>query len=135
MSKFKIFSIAMLATASFVSAQDIEVAKKMIDAEQYEKAKSALKSILQAKPSNGKAAFLLGTIYLKQNTEDSAKLYFDKGVAATEGAKFNTIGLGHLDLNNGNVSAAKSKFDAVTGSIKKKDFEEYIYIGSIYIRM
>ncbi len=132
MSKFKIFSIAMLATASFVSAQDIEVAKKMIDAEQYEKAKSTLKSILQAKPSNGKAAFLLGTIYLKQNTEDSAKLYFDKGAAAAEGAKFSTIGLGHLDLNNGNVSAAKSKFDAVTGSIKKKDFEELVYIAQAY---
>ena len=132
MSTFKIFSIAMLASASFGYAQDIEVAKKMIDAEQYEKAKSTLKSILQAKPDNGKAAFLLGNIYIKQNIEDSAKMYFDKGVVAAEGAKFNTIGLGHLDLNNGNTAAAKSKFDAVSGSIKKKDFEELVYIAQAY---
>lgn len=132
MSTFKIFSIAMLASASFGYAQDIEVAKKMIDAEQYEKAKSTLKSILQAKPSNGKAAFLLGNIYIKQNIEDSAKMFFDKGVVASEGGKFNTIGLGHLDLNNGNTAAAKSKFDAVTSSIKKRDFEELVYIAQAY---
>lgn len=132
MSTFKIFSIAMLASASIGYSQDVEVAKKMIDAEQYEKAKSTLKSILQVKPSNGKAAFLLGNIYIKQNIEDSAKLYFDKGVAAAEGSKFNTIGLGHLDLNNGNTAAAKSKFDAVTSSIKKKDFEELVYIAQAY---
>lgn len=133
MSTFKIFSIAMLASASFGYAQDLEGAKKMIDAEQYEKAKSTLKSILQAKPSNGKAAFLLGNIYLKQNTEDSAKLFFDKGAAAAEGAKFNAIGLGQLDLNNGNPAGAKSKFDGVVSSIKKKDYEELVYIAQAYI--
>ena len=105
MNKLKIFSIAIIAaTTSFSYAQDVEAAKKIIDAEQYEKAKSMLKGILQAKPSSGKAAFLLGTIYLKQNSEDSAKIYFDKGLAAADEARFNSIGLGQLDLNNGNNS-------------------------------
>jgi lipopolysaccharide biosynthesis regulator YciM len=133
MNTIKIFSIALLTSTTLGFAQDVEVAKKMIDAEKYEKAKSTLKSILQAKPSNGKAAFLLGNIYLKQSSEDSAKLYFDKGMIASEGAKFNSIGLGHLDLNNGNSSAAKSKFDAVMSSVKKKDFEELVYIAQAYI--
>lgn len=132
MNKLKIFSIAMLATSAFNYAQDVDAAKKIIDAEQYEKAKSMLKGILQAKPSNGKASFLLGTIYLKQNSEDSAKIYFDKGATAAEGSRFNTIGLGHLDLNNGNASAAKSKFDEVTSSLKKKEFEELVYIAQAY---
>jgi len=132
MNKLKIFSIAMLATSAFNYAQDVDAAKKIIDAEQYEKAKSMLKGILQAKPSSGKAAFLLGTIYLKQNSEDSAKIYFDKGAAAEEGSRFNAIGLGHLDLNNGNASAAKSKFDGVASSLKKKEFEEVVYIAQAY---
>ncbi len=72
-------------------------------------------------------------LQIKQNLEDSAKMFFDKGVAATEGAKFNTIGLGQLDLNNGNTSGAKSKFDAVTSGLKKKDFEELVYIAQAYI--
>lgn len=133
MNKLKIFSIAMFATTAFNYAQDVDAAKKIIDAEQYEKAKSMLKGILQVKPSNGKAAYLLGTIYLKQNSEDSAKIYFDKGAAASEGSKFNTIGLGQLDLNNGNTSAAKSKFDAVANSLKKKEFEELVSIAQAYI--
>ena len=132
MNMLKILSIALLTTAS-VHAQDLELAKKAIDAEQYEKAKSMLKSIIQAKPSNGKASFLLGTIYLKQNIEDSAAIAFQKGIAASEGAKFNSIGLGQIDLDKGDVSAAKSKFDMVAKDVKKKDFEEYIYISKAYM--
>ena len=41
MSKFKIFSIALLASA-VSQAQDLDQATKAIDAEQYEKAKSML---------------------------------------------------------------------------------------------
>ena len=58
MNKFKIFSLALVAT-TVANAQDLETAKKAIDAEQFEKAKSLLKSAIQAKPANGKAAFLL----------------------------------------------------------------------------
>ena len=134
MNTFKIFSIALLISSASVSqAQDLDLAKKAIDAEQYEKAKAMLKGILQAKPSNGKASFLLGNIYLKQNIEDSAKIYFQKGVAASESARFNSIGLGQMDLDKGDATAAKSKFDMVAKDLKKKDFEEYIYIAKAYM--
>src|SRR6187431_173708 len=98
MNKFKIFSLALVAT-TVAKAQDLEPAKKAIDAEQFEKAKSLLKSVIQAKPSNGKAAFLLGNVYLKQNIADSAAIYFQKGLSATEGAKINNVGLGQIDLD------------------------------------
>ncbi len=88
MNKFKIFSICYCASATSSYAQDMDQAKKAIDAEQFEKAKSMLKAIVQAKPANGKAAFLLGNIYLNQNIADSAKIYFQKGLAATEDAKY-----------------------------------------------
>ena len=123
MNTLKIFSIALIASATVSQAQDLDQAKKALDAEQYEKAKSVLKSIIQAKPANGKAAFLLGNVYLKQNIEDSAKIYFQKGLAASEGAKFNNIGLGQLDLDNGKSADAKLKFDAATKDVKKKDVE------------
>ena len=134
MNTFKIFSIALLISSASVSqAQDLDLAKKAIDAEQYEKAKAMLKSTLQAKPSNGKAAFLLGNIYLKQNIEDSARIYFQKGIAASESARFNSIGLGQMDLDKGDATTAKSKFDMVAKDLKKKDFEEYIYIAKAYM--
>src|SRR5262245_33832734 len=128
MNTFKILSFALLAT-TFVQAQDLEPAKRAIDAEQYEKAKSLLKSAIQTKPSNGKAIFLLGNIYLKQNIADSAKTYFQKGLIASDYAKFNNIGLGQMDLDAKNKDAAKAKFDLAMKDVKKRDTEEYIYVA------
>lgn len=134
MNKLKIFSIAFLVT-TISQAQDINLAKKAIDAEQYEKAKGMLKSIVQTKPSDGKATFLLGNIYLKQNVEDSAKIYFQKGLAASDGARFNNIGLGQIDLENGNITAAQSKFESVYKEIKRKDVEEYVYVARAFMNV
>ena len=132
MNKFKIFSLALVAT-TIAKAQDLEPAKKAIDAEQFEKAKSLLKSVIQNKPNNGKAAFLLGTIYLKQNISDSASIYFQKGLLASEGARLNSIGQGQLDLDANNKTAAQAKFDLVIKELKKKDTEEYVYIARAFM--
>ena len=127
-----IASFALLATATTVNAQDLEAVKKTIDAEKYEAAKKTLKSIVATTPANGKAAFLLGNVYLKQNIEDSAKIYFQKGLTAKDGAKFNNIGMGQIDLNNGNLAAAQANFALATKDLKKKDIEEYLYVGKAY---
>ncbi|MDN3676355.1 hypothetical protein QWY90_03405 [Flavobacterium paronense] len=132
MNKFKIFSLALVAT-TIAKAQDLEPAKKAIDAEQFEKAKSLLKSVIQSKPTNGKAVFLLGTIYLKQNIPDSASIYFQKGLLASDGARFNNIGLGQLDLDANNSAAAQAKFDLVIKELKKKDTDEYVYIARAFM--
>ncbi len=129
MNKVKFFSIALIAFGFSTYAQDIDSAKKAIDAEQYEKAKSILKAAIQAKPDNGKAAFLLGNVYLTQSFADSAKIYFDKGLTAKEFGSFNYIGLGQMDLDKGNVAAAQFNFDQALKDAKKKDVEQYIYIG------
>jgi len=92
-----------------------------------------LKTILQAKPGNGKATFYLGNIYLKQNIEDSAKIFFQKGLTATESPKWNYIGLGQIDLDNANATAAQANFDQAIKDIKKKDIEEYINIAKAYM--
>ena len=135
MNTFKIFSIAFLTTVTLSHAQDIDSAKKAIDAEQFEKAKSILKSIIQTKPTNGKADFLLGNIYLTQSIPDSAKIFFQKGLSGTESAKLNNIGLGQMELENGNALAAQNLFALATKDLRKKDFEEYIYIGRAYMNI
>lgn len=135
MSTIKFFSVAFLAATAATQAQDLDQAKKAIDAEQYDKAKSILKSIIKTKPADGKAAFLLGNVYLKQSVEDSAKITFDKGLTAAEGGKFNNIGLGQLDLEAGNAAAAKAKFDLATQGMRKKEVEEYIYVAQAYMNV
>ena len=133
MNKVKILSIALLAIAATTSrAQDINQAKKAIDAEQFESAKTILKSIINAKPTNGTADFYLGNVYLLQNSADSATTYYQKGLAGTEGARFNNIGLGLMELDKGNTVGAEEQFALATKGMKKKDMEEYILIGRAY---
>ncbi|WP_342032617.1 hypothetical protein [Flavobacterium keumense] len=103
MNKFKIFGLVLLTSVSVSQAQDINQAKKAIDAEKYEEAKSILKSILQAKPSNGMASFILGNVYLTQSIKDSARISYEKGLTASESARFNHIGLGQIDLDNNDI--------------------------------
>lgn len=132
MNIFKVLSVVFLASVSVSQAQDINQAKKAIDAEQFESAKSILKSIINAKPTNGTAAFYLGNVYMLQNNVDSAKIYYQKGLSGTEGARLNNIGFGLIDLDNGNETAADEKFALATKDLRKKDIEEYLYIGRAY---
>ncbi|WP_281298146.1 tetratricopeptide repeat protein [Flavobacterium limnophilum] len=132
MNKFKILSLAFIASVSFANAQDITQARKAIDAEQYENAKSMLKSILKTSPINGRANFLLGNVYLIQSVTDSAKIAYQKGLAGTDGARLNYIGLGVIDLDNGNTVAAEANFALALKDTKKKDIEELTAIGRAY---
>lgn len=133
MNKFKIFGLVLLTSVSVSQAQDINQAKKAIDAEKYEEAKSILKSILQAKPSNGMASFILGNVYLTQSIKDSARISYEKGLTASESARFNHIGLGQIDLDNNDIQSATAKFALATKDMRKKDFEEYVYIARAYM--
>lgn len=133
MNKFKIFSLALVASASVAKAQDINQAKKAIDAEQFDKAKSLLKSIIKAKPSDGEANFVLGNIYLNQTIVDSAKIYYLNGLEAADKKNLNYIGLGQLDLDAKNTASAKANFDLAAKDMKRKDVNEFIYIGRAYM--
>ena len=132
MNKLKFLSLAIFTVAFSATAQEIELARKAIDAEQFEKAKSILKAGLKAKPENGKIAFMLGNVYLKQTFQDSAKAVFQKGLTLKENGAFNYIGLGQLDLNNGTIAAAQFNFDQSIKDIKKKDIEQFIAIGQAF---
>ena len=132
MNTLKIFSFAFLTSVTFGFAQDVNQAKKAIDAEQYETAKSMLKSIIKANPIDGRANFILGNVYLIQTVTDSAKIAFQRGLAGTDGARLNHIGLGTIDLDAGNLAAAEANFALALKDTKKKDIEELIAIGRAY---
>lgn len=132
MNKFKIFSVAFLVSAAFSYGQDLTQARKAIDAEQYENAKSMLKSILKTSPLDARANFLLGNVYLIQTVTDSAKIAYQKGLEGPDGAKLNYVGLGVIDLDNGNTVAAEANFALAIKDIKKKDVEGLTAIGRAY---
>jgi len=132
MKEFKFLGLSLLLFTA-ANAQDATEAKKAIDAEQYQKAKTSLKALISSNPDEGKNYFLLGDIYLTQTEQDSAATFFNKGKSAKNNAEYNNIGLGQIDLNNGNAAAAQAKFDAVEKDLKRKDVEQLVYIGRAYI--
>ncbi|MFD2940841.1 tetratricopeptide repeat protein [Flavobacterium notoginsengisoli] len=133
MNKFKIFSLALVVSATAAKAQDINEAKKAIDAEQFDKAKTILKSIIKSKPSDGEANFVLGNVYLNQSVVDSAKIYYNNGLQASDKKNLSYIGLGQLDLDAKNTAAAQANFALATKDMRKKDTNEFVYIARAYM--
>lgn len=133
MNNLKTYSLIFLSTASIVNAQDIGQAKKAIDAEQFQKAKSMLKSLVNADPNDGYATFLLGNVYLEQEVQDSAKIYFDKGLSRKNNGNYNYIGLGQIDLEKNNKAGADANFALATKDMRRKDIQEFEYIAEAYM--
>ncbi|UMY65878.1 hypothetical protein [Flavobacterium sp. HJ-32-4] len=133
MRKHIVLSITFLAAATALQAQDLDAAKKAIDAEQYAKAKGILKSLTASKPDEGKNYFILGNLYLTEKVEDSATWAYQKGLTAKINAHFNNIGLGQIALQDGNNGDAEGKFALALTNTKKKDYEELLYIGRAYL--
>ncbi len=131
MKKIKFLSLFLIGGFS-LQAQDLQQAKNAVDAEQYHKAKTILKSLVNSNPDKGENFFYLADIYLTQKDQDSAKIYLDKGVKAKNNAHLNYIGLGHIDLNNNNIQGATTNFNKATENIRKRDAEELIQIGRAY---
>ncbi len=120
----------LMMTAAF--AQNLGDAKKAIDAEQYQQAKTILKKLIATQPAAGENYFYLGDVYLKNDYADSAKAIFTKGVAASSEYPLNYVGLGSIDLRSKNTASAKANFDKAISLAKKKDDTPYLYIGKAY---
>jgi Tfp pilus assembly protein PilF len=135
MNRLKIFSVAFLAFGASSIAQDLGQAQKAIDAEKYDNAKSILKAITTADPDQGKNFFVLGNLYLTLKIEDSAKIYFQKGLSSKKNAHFNYIGLGQIALNNKDAAKSNENFNKAQIDMRRKDFEEFLYIGRAFLNV
>src|SRR5690554_14528 len=130
MKTIKLLSLLLIGFS--LQAQDLEQAKQAIDAEQYQNAKTILKSLVNSNPDRGENYFYLADLYLIQKNADSAKIYLDRGLQARNNAHLNYIGLGHIDLNNNNIQGAVTNFNKATDNIRRRDSEELIQIGRAY---
>ncbi|HET8829067.1 MAG TPA: hypothetical protein VFM79_06980, partial [Pelobium sp.] len=131
--KIALGTMSVMFVASATQAQSLEDARKAVNAEQFQKAKSLFANLVKNQPSP-ENYFYYGDLYLKLNMPDSAKAVFQKGIAADEKGKFklNQIGLGTVNLFEKNPAAAQANFAKATEDMRRKDFEEFIYIGKAY---
>ncbi|MFD1256270.1 tetratricopeptide repeat protein [Mucilaginibacter terrae] len=117
---------------SSVFAQSLADAKKAIDAEQYQKAKSMLKNLTTTQATKDENFFYLGWVYLAQEYPDSAKAVFTKGLAANPKSALNYAGLGAAARVNKDQAGATTNFNqAIT--LAGKDSKPYLYVGEGYM--
>ncbi|WP_240903085.1 tetratricopeptide repeat protein [Sphingobacterium sp. SGG-5] len=135
MTKGKLFlSLLMVgAVVGSATAQRLKDAKAAMEAEQYDKAKEMLQTLVDKKPKDGENYFYLGQIYLINEKVDSAALIFGQGLTNAPKETLNQIGMGIVDLEKGNETAAEQKFVSATSDLKKKDYLPLYYIGRAYI--
>jgi len=122
--------VMMGGTASF--AQSLADAKKAIDAEQYQKATSMLKTLVASQAKDGNNYFSLGNVYLLTDEIDSARAVFTSGTTAEPKNALNFVGLGHADLMANNATSAKTNFDKAL-QLGTKDYQTYLQIGKAYL--
>ncbi|MCD0487509.1 hypothetical protein LPB86_04675 [Pedobacter sp. MC2016-14] len=123
--------LVVMGSASF--AQNLSDAKKAIDAEQYQKATTMLKALVNSQSSKGENYYSLGEVYLREDYIDSARAVFTKGVAADPKNSLNYIGLGEADLLSNNAASANTNFAKAVEVASKKDWIPQLYIGKAYL--
>jgi Tfp pilus assembly protein PilF len=133
--------ISKIATASLglvfigsssVFAQSLADAKKAIDAEQYQKAKSMLKNLTVTQGTKDENFFYLGWVYIKQDYADSAKAAFDKGIAINPKSGLNYAGLGAVARLNKDKAGATTNFNQAI-ALAGKTATPYTYVGKAYL--
>jgi tetratricopeptide (TPR) repeat protein len=131
--KIAVAGLGLLFAGTTVFAQSLDDAKKAIDAEQYQKAKSILKNLTVTQSDKDENYFYLGWVYLKEDYSDSAKAVFNKGIAVNPKSALNYVGLGaaaHVERDN---ATATSDFNTAISYTGKKNATPFEYIGLGYL--
>ncbi len=103
-----------LSCAALGSFAQLPEAIKLTEREQFEKAASAFKAIVQAAPNSGEAWFYMGENYFANDRPDSAALAFRKGIEVNPSYPLNYAGWGKVLRDEGKDADAQAQFDKAT---------------------
>lgn len=131
-SKIAIAALPLIFAGSSVFSQSLDDAKKAIDAEQYQKAKSMLKNLTQTQADKDENYFYLGWVYILQDYPDSAKAVFTQGIAKNPKSALNYAGLGAVARLEKNSAGATTNFNQAI-SLAGKNSTPYLYVGEAYL--
>ena len=124
--------LGLVVMGSSAFAQSLADAKKAISAEQFQKAKGMLKTLVKNEPNKDENYFYLGWVYIKQDYPDSAKAVFMKGLNTNANSALNEAGLGIVAKEDKDQAGAQADFTKAM-SLAGKDSKPYVYIGKGYL--
>ena len=120
-SKLLVSILLLFSVASI--AQSIEEGNKLLDYEQYAKAKKVFKDLVNTSSSNPTYRYYLGEALLKTDDYEGATKEFNKGLEIDPKKEaLNYVGLGWVALLKGDVATADSKFAEAMSISKGKKY-------------
>jgi len=134
MRKLIFVFVGMLAmmVGEKATAQTINEGLNYLELDKFSSAGNIFRSLVANKP-NGENHFYLGYYYMAINELDSARMQFDKGVAADPKNGLSLVGQGSLLLKQGKKAEAKAKFDQAKAISKSKDADVLYRVGEAYV--
>lgn len=101
-------AFAFSAVAGF--SQTLQELITKTDNENFEVAASGFRSLIAKDPSKGEYYFYYGENFFKRGDEDSANVFYAKGVEVNATNPLNYVGLGKVLLSQEKVAEAKTQF-------------------------
>lgn len=130
--KFKLLSVLLLGASLSASAQGFKDGIEYYKAGQYDNAITLLnRNMNNSGTDQALSHYYLGMSYLADKDAAKAKASFEAGVAANPECAYNYVGLGALQLKNGDVDAAKENFKKAR-NLAKKNSEVLVDIARAY---
>ncbi len=129
MKKVGLMLSFFLISANMLFAQSIDEGKKFLNYDRWESASKVFNDLLTANPNNIEAAYWLGQTYL-QNPDFTdtlaAKALYQKTLQANPNAALIIVGMGEVELFEGNLADARNRFESAINMTKKKELEDVL---------
>ena len=130
--KFKLLIAVLLGASLTASAQGFKDGIEYYKAGQYDNAITILERNMNAAGTDKALAnYYLGQAFLAKGDQAKAKSAFQAGLAADPQCAYNYVGIGAIDLKNGNAQAAKDNFKKAQ-DLAKKNAEVLVDIARAY---
>lgn len=132
MKKISLLSLVFCFFGNFLFAQSIDDGKKFLNYERYTSAQDVFSKLLAANPNNIQAAYWLGQTYIQnQDGPDTAaaQALYQKTLQANPNAPLLMVGVGEVELMQGNTNDARNRFETAISLTKGKDAEVLAAVG------
>lgn len=141
MKKQNLFSVAKsllviviyLFTVNGVKAQSIEEGQKLINVEKYNEALKVFDELVKKEPKKAINYFYLGKTQFILDKKSDAKASFEKGWSVDDDEFLNKVGLGMLQLADGDTAGAGKTFDNALEETSYKNVDVMINVADAYL--
>lgn len=121
MKKTVFMIFALVFTAAFTMAQSVDDGIKALYYEKNQTAENILQQAVNKNPKDAYAIYWLGQAYIQDENVKQAQALYQKALNDGINDPWIWVGMGNIDLWNGDVNAAKQKFEqAITATTPTK---------------